>query len=156
MIIRGCVVTVLCACAAGCDRPSTPLVSSKSRPLDTQTVMAKIQELNDEGARRYEGEHSHAEVSDWYLAGLRTIELSGCPAAFVEKFRRYEQAWAALQQRSQAPPEDKRAIKGYQVLFMQLKDQIESPTRAHSRPEPLLDALLACARELARDPGGSR
>jgi hypothetical protein len=114
--------------------------------------MAQLQALCDEGLRRYPGDsHTHAEVSGWYLAELDAIDLSGCPADFVEKFQSYKQAWDAVRQRSQQPPEGKRGIKSYTVLFMQLKDELSPKGYANGRDDDaLLNALLLRAREIKR------
>jgi hypothetical protein len=153
--LRGIVAPLACALMSGCGgTPTDPTrMPAPSRPAaNPQTVVAKLHALCDEGVRRYPGDaHTHAEVSGWYLAELDTIELSGCPADFVERFQSYKQAWDAIRQRSQQPPEGKRGITSYVVLFMQLKDELSPQEYVHSRgDDALLNTLLIRARELKR------
>jgi hypothetical protein len=154
----GVVLLLACAEMVGCGGSPSSTEYHPPPPShgpDPQAVMAKLCSLSDEGQGRYQmTTNTHADVSAWYLAGLDAIDLSGCPAGFADAFEAYKRAWQAVHERSRKPPDDKRGISNYPVLFQEIKDELLPVGRTHIRDDdPLLNDLLLRARDLKRAAG---
>jgi hypothetical protein len=156
--LSGLVLSLTCAELIGCGgSPATPTTGSTpvSHAPNPQAVLAKLLALCDTGQQRYRFETDMtAQVASWYLAELDAIDLSGCPEAFDKSFQSYRQAWQAIQQRGQKPPDNKSGTTGVVVLFQLLKDELLPEGKSNGRDDdPLLNTLLIRARELKRAAG---